>query len=425
MAKYFYPLPDAEKIARDVCLKELGRDPLVGVPQNIVADIDTTTPFLIGEDGSPFFIANRFMSARAHGHGIFDGYPPLAENSAIALGRDLEYFLTTYTDPKIGVLSDRERLLNHYRKHLRDSTSLSSSTIERRFGNARSFLNSMSTFPADSIDAAGFLEEKIFSRIRSDSNQQVNVYRRVAMTTGRRRHPSTLFLLPPTELVRFFAAFNTSALRASAKIIFSTGVRVSEVAGIRAGHIAKLKPIYPGGPASLRVLGKGDKERSIEVEPALLVGLKHYLTSKSRLVKAKIFARKYGCGPLDDEAPLLLNEFGDPLSANAITDGFRRASLRCEISRTPHELRHEFAVSYLINAYRNISIRVERAGFDAWLARLMIEGASSALLRLSHLLGHSSVETTKKDYMRLLVAADPSLRDAWCDHLDLVEASNL
>lgn len=424
VAYYFDPLPESKTITRDVCLAEIGWNPLETVPSEVLEGIDSTTPFLIGDDGNPIVLANRYLSQRTQAHGVFDGFAPLMPNSAIAFGRDLEYFLTTYQDPKVGALKDGKRFLKHYRKHLL-ATKLSSSTIDRRFGSARAFLSYVSDSSVNCISSLESIEAQVASRIVSDSNQRINVRRKIGMSTGRRRHPSQIFLLPPVELARFLDSFETRALRASAKLIFATGARVSEVAGLRAGDVARLKPIYPGGPAALKVLGKGGKERSIEIEPALIVGLKHYLTCKDRLNLAKLFAAKSGRSPFDDEAPLFLNKDGDALSASAITDGFLRASLRCQIKRTPHELRHEFAVSYLLNAYRAIAKKVERAGFDAWLARLMIEGASSVLLRLSHLLGHSSVETTKKDYMRLLVAADPSLRGAWCEHLDLVGASNL
>lgn len=424
VAYYFEALSESKTIARDVCLVELGWDPLKNVPLDVFDGIDTTTPFLIADDGNPIALANRYLSDRAQAQGVFEGLAPLQLNSSIAFGRDLEYFLTTYQDPRVGTLKNGKKLLKHYRKHLLDSR-LSSSTIDRRFGSARALLSYVSDSSVDCLSSLEFIEAQVVSRIVSDSNQRINVRRQIGMSTGRRRHPSTIFLLPPFELARFLDSFKTRALRASAKLIFATGARVSEVAGLRAGDIARLKPIYPGGPASLKVLGKGGKERSIEIEPALIVGLQHYLTCKDRMNLAKLFAAKTGCSPFDDRAPLFLNKDGVALTATAITDGFRRASIRCQIKRTPHELRHEFAVSYLLNTYRAIAKKVERAGFDAWLARLMIEGASSALLRLSHLLGHGSVETTKKDYMRLLVAADPSLRDAWCEHLDLVGASSL
>jgi integrase len=130
-----------------------------------------------------------------------------------------------------------------------------------------------------------------------------------------------------------------------------------------------------------------------------------------------LYAERHGGNPFDDDTPLFINRFGDPLSRNALTDAFRLASRRSGIDRTPHELRHEFAVNYLLNAYRGMERAISRSGFDRWLGQLIDSTNNVIVVRLSRLLGHTDVEFTKKTYLVMLAEANPAIRDAWCEHL--------
>jgi len=200
-------------------------------------------------------------------------------------------------------------------------------------------------------------------------------------------------------------------------------MRRSEVVRITVGQVMGLKPIHPGGPAPLTITGKGNKTRTIEIEPMAFRLMQTALTSKERLLRLKsspvLRARTPG------DVPLFISQFGIPMSGAAVADAFRRASDRCGIKRTPHELRHEFATNYLLSAYREIARRISSDKLSSWLARLMIDKASLVILRLARLMGHSDPETTKKIYLSSLLNSDPGIRDAWCRHLDSLDIDNL
>jgi len=373
-------------------------------------------PFLLDKGHAPIVLANRFLRERAEGNLVQFSSRELSPGTVVEYARDLADLLRTFDDPSPRTLgAEASFFRKQYKKALRASTK-SASTVNRRYGTADCFLAYVSAESAERVDLAESLDAYFRRTAPNLSGQRINVLSG-HRTVVRRRDPGGLSLLSPQEMLTFFAAFDDRTLAATPKIIYATGARRSEVAGLTVGQILSLRPTSPSAAAKLQVVGKGNKERRLDVEPALNNGLRSYITSDHRLKRAKLWAKKNDTSPFADDAPLLLNRFGDALSGPAITDAFARASDRCRIKRTPHELRHEFAVNFLLDKYRAIAQRIERAGFDAWLARLMVDRASTVLLRLSNLLGHRSVETTRR-YLGMLIDLDVEVRDSWCNHLE-------
>jgi len=152
----------------------------------------------------------------------------------------------------------------------------------------------------------------------------------------------------------------TSALglrdRAMLEVFYSTGLRVSELTGLRVPDLD-----VKGG--CLRCIGKGDKERIVPVGRKALGMVERYLhDARPELVKAA----KAGSTPY-----LFVNRRGAKISRVGVwkllsTYG-RRAGLRVPL--TPHMLRHSFATHLL-----------ER-GADLRSVQLM--------------LGHSDISTTQ------------------------------
>lgn len=424
MAKKVDACSDAVARTRNLCLSVWEQDPLATVSTAVLGSVDTSTPFLIDANGWPIEVANQFLRAHANHATRPFGARVSSPNTLDAMAKDLAYFISTYSDRVPVGRDDCATTLNHFRGQLEQST-LAASTCSRRVLYAEEFLTHLAAVPLNDFGQMDSVGEFLRTSQSNLSGQRINISPMHLGGFGRRRHPDTLQLLDPSQLRDFFDEFSDPILSVAPKIIYGTGARVSEVAGIRAGAVAKLRPIAPGGPSKLRVVGKGRKARHLEIESSLVTGLKRFLTSKARMNRALKYASKHGVDPYSDSAPLLIDRFGNALSAEAITDAFRRASQRCNIWRTPHELRHEFAVQYLLNAYRAIAGKLNENNLDAWLARIMIDKAPVALIRLSNLLGHSSVETTRKQYLKLLIDADPAIRGRWNDHLDAIDLGNL
>lgn len=141
--------------------------------------------------------------------------------------------------------------------------------------------------------------------------------------------------------------------RAVVLLLLDTGLRVSEVVGIRLGDLR------PDG--SIKVLGKGAAERIVPVGAAARRAIGAYLAER---------------GPGAPDERLFLNQAEQPLTPSGISQLLRRLRRRTGVSArcNPHTFRHTFAHNYLVN------------GGDA--------------LSLQRILGHSSLDMVKR-YVRL------------------------
>lgn len=133
-------------------------------------------------------------------------------------------------------------------------------------------------------------------------------------------------------------------------MIFGCGLRISEVLSLKNSDVV-------GHPQSLRIIGKGNKERIVPVLPAVYIALDKY-------IKICPFGH-------DTTAPLFRSVRGLPMSprmAEKVVEKLRHY-LQLPDYVTPHALRHTFATALL---------------------------AGGADLRtLQELLGHASLSTTQ------------------------------
>jgi site-specific recombinase XerD len=115
--------------------------------------------------------------------------------------------------------------------------------------------------------------------------------------------------------------------RAILLLFLDTGLRLSELAGLR------LVDLRADG--SLKVMGKGSRERMVPVGTVARQALVRYL----REVGAHL------------EGPIFRSRLGGPLGGRGIQQLFRRLKLRAGLPGrcSPHTLRHTFARAYLVN----------------------------------------------------------------------------
>jgi integrase/recombinase XerC len=143
--------------------------------------------------------------------------------------------------------------------------------------------------------------------------------------------------------------------KAILELLYSSGLRVSELTNLDTNHLELSNE-------TIRVLGKGNKERIIPVSRKAILKLKSYLDIRYQLIKRKNH---------NIEA-LFLNNRGGRLSVRTVQrivdEAVRKSGLKKEVS--PHVLRHSFA-THLLNA-----------GAD--------------LRSIQELLGHVSLSTTQK-----------------------------
>ena len=136
-------------------------------------------------------------------------------------------------------------------------------------------------------------------------------------------------------------------------LLYATGVRREELAGIKLGDIDRRRGL-------ITVTGKGNKVRVVPVGEQTLTDLADYLLERRRFLDSR--ETTSDC--------LLLNRYGNPLGVRSIDRLVRKFGREKGVDFTPHTLRHSFATHLLEN------------GAD--------------LMLIKEILGHASLSTTQK-----------------------------
>jgi integrase/recombinase XerC len=158
--------------------------------------------------------------------------------------------------------------------------------------------------------------------------------------------------------------------RAMLEVLFSTGVRVSELVDLNFTDVD-----FEG--RSIRVRGKGKKQRTTPIGPTALAAVQKYIQLRRADARATNF----------DQTALFVNKHGQRLSTRSVRRKLDKylAQAGLDPSISPHTLRHSFATHMLAN------------GAD--------------LRSVQELLGHQSISTTQI-YTHLTT---PRLKQAYDD----------
>lgn len=129
--------------------------------------------------------------------------------------------------------------------------------------------------------------------------------------------------LRPDEYNRMLAAAGVNARDyAILQLFLQTGIRVSELVGLRMSDMDL-------GGRTIRILGKGQKERVIDLEKKAMGALKAYLTVRPHAFSDQLF----------------LNYRGEPISDRGVKKIVEKYRIMAGISKkiSCHSLRHTFA----------------------------------------------------------------------------------
>jgi len=144
--------------------------------------------------------------------------------------------------------------------------------------------------------------------------------------------------VPEEALNRLLNSFEFEPTFASARdqlvleTLYGTGIRLSELLGITDADV-------DAGARTVRVTGKGNKQRVVPLNPSLLLVLEKYRT-----------ARAAEFGPRAASGPLLLTDKGEPLYEKLVYRTVKKYLSQVSTSAAhqhPHALRHAFATHLL------------------------------------------------------------------------------
>lgn len=163
-------------------------------------------------------------------------------------------------------------------------------------------------------------------------------------------------------------------------LLLDSGLRQNEVLTLQYKNVNLQKD-------TIKVYGKGDKERIVPIGKFTKSLLRHYILLSEKFRKDST-----------DADFLILDRYGHRMSENAFKLMIQRKKKEVGFDFSAHKLRHNFATHYCLDEY-------ERCGF-------------MDIYKLKSILGHSSLETTMI-YMHLaqeIIAATTSV-----SHLDKID----
>ncbi|WP_334191746.1 tyrosine recombinase XerC [Pararhodobacter sp.] len=154
-------------------------------------------------------------------------------------------------------------------------------------------------------------------------------------------------------------------------LLYGSGLRISEALGLTGRDAARIES--PGG--SLRILGKGGKERLVPVIPAAAQAVAHYL--------------KLSPYPPEPDGPLFRGARGGPLNPRLIARAMEGVRLRLGLpaTATPHALRHSFA-THLLSAGGDLRAIQELLGHAKLSTTQVYTAVDSARLMESYRAAH-------------------------------------
>jgi integrase/recombinase XerD len=147
--------------------------------------------------------------------------------------------------------------------------------------------------------------------------------------------------------------------RALLELLYATGARISEITNLNTADLSTIQN-DDGQITTVRVKGKGGKERVVPIGNFGLIAVNDYLT-RSRPSLSKVLTQK----------ALFLNQRGGRLTRQSAWNIVKNRAARAGLSEvvTPHSLRHSFA-THLLDGGADIRV-------------------------VQELLGHASVTTTQ------------------------------
>lgn len=241
---------------------------------------------------------------------------------------DLKDYAKFLQDHNLTIKDDNDKTLRLYLNYIYDK-KLTSKSISRHLSTLRTYYDFLK-------------KEKIVTN---------NIFKNIKNPKIEKKIPN---FIARDKLEEIFNSFNSSDLdirnRLIVELLYATGLRVGELVSIKINDI-------DFNAQSIKVLGKGSKERYVFYNNTTAKVLNNYLKIRRKKIKK-------------ETSYLLLNDLGTPIKEAKVRKIIHDILIKCGIKSniTPHTFRHTFATDLL------------NEGLD--------------LVNVKELLGHSSLNTT-------------------------------
>jgi integrase/recombinase XerD len=171
--------------------------------------------------------------------------------------------------------------------------------------------------------------------------------------------------------------------RAILEALYGAGLRISELVGLDVDEVDL-------DDGSVRVMGKGSKERIVPIGRFAVTALKSYLTR----------SRPSLAGPKSGAA-LFLNQRGGRLTRQGATRLLKRAATRAGLTKrvTPHTLRHSFA-THLLEGGADVRVVQELLGHATLATTQIYTLVTGQRLRDEYFAAHPRARLTRKEGAR-------------------------
>lgn len=235
-----------------------------------------------------------------------------SDKTIINYQNDLEEYFNFFNINNYSDLDIKKEDIRAYLRHL-DDLKYSSSTISRHLSSLRSFYNY--------LNIKNYYDKNLFKNIKNPKKTK--------------KLPNFLQINEIEDILKNTDISNNTYLNIRNKLIielfYSTGVRIQELVSIKLDDINKLDK-------SIRVLGKGSKERIVYYGDVLAYDLSDYLNNARDNLKPK-------CDYL------ILNKYGNKITTRGVSEILEKIIKKSAIKHkiTPHTIRHTFATHLLNN----------------------------------------------------------------------------
>ncbi len=160
---------------------------------------------------------------------------------------------------------------------------------------------------------------------------KVNVSESISRPKLEKKLPNTLDIEEVTDLlnIKLITPFDYRN-KCMLELLYGTGLRISELLSLTLNDIDTIN-------ATVRCIGKGNKERIVPINDYIIESLNSYLSARGILLKDK------------NTKELFLNKNGDKLDRKGFNKILDKLLLEKGINKkvTPHTLRHSFATHLL------------------------------------------------------------------------------